>query len=105
MEAAVLLDSSRDGALKTATKRREGARLVVAAVPVSLDWWEERRLVVRDGAGNRLPVDEERLAPGTHGVDAILAALETHGHDVSVAVPVLNRRVLGNVDRPHACVS
>ena len=61
--------------------------------------------MVRDAAGNGLAVHEDRLAPRTSGADAILPPLEPHGDDVSVTVPVLNRRVLGNVDRPHACVS
>src|SRR5437667_11011675 len=39
--------------------------IVVVGIPVALDRWKERRLVVRRPTGRRLAVDELRLTAGT----------------------------------------
>src|SRR2546422_3892804 len=75
--------------------------VVVPAVPVALDRWQERRFEVRDRAGRGLAVDELRLASLAGGAEAALAALQTNRDDVAVVVAMLDGGVLGHVQRPH----
>src|SRR5437016_13471424 len=75
--------------------------VVVPAVPVALDRWQERRFEVRDRAGRGLAVHEIGLASLAGGAEAALAALQTNRDDVAVVVAMLDGGVLGHVHRPH----
>src|SRR2546428_4225838 len=79
--------------------------VVVPAVPVALDRWQERRFEVRDRAGRGLAVDELRPASFAGGAEAAFAALQTNRDDVAVVVAMLDGGVLGHVQRPHRWVA
>src|SRR5256712_2973305 len=79
--------------------------VVVPAVPVALDRWQERRFEVRDRAGRGLAVDELGLVSLAGGAEAALAALQTNRDDVAVVVAMLDGGVLGHVQRPHRRVA
>src|SRR5439155_17493735 len=55
--------------------------IVVVGIPVALDRWKERRLVVRRPTGRRLAVDELRLTAATGRAQVPGEALESHGDD------------------------
>src|SRR5439155_10609184 len=79
--------------------------VVVPAVPVALDRWQERRLEVRDGAGRGLAVDELGFASLAGGAEAAFAAPQADGDDVAVLVAMLDGGVLGHVHGPHPRVA
>ena len=56
---------------------------------------------MRNCTGDRLSIDELRMAAAAIGSQGPMLSLQTHGDDVSIPVPVLNGRILGDVDRSH----
>src|SRR5438445_300126 len=81
-----------------------GLLVLTAGVPVALHRGQQRRLVVRRPTGRGLAVDELGLTAGASRAQVPRQALQAHGDDLAVAVPVLNRGELGNVDGPHVPV-
>src|SRR2546428_12107646 len=78
-----------------------GLLILVVGVPVALDGRQERRLVVWRPTGRWLAVDELGLTADARRAQPSRQALQAHGDNFAVAVLVLDRGVLGDVDRPH----
>ena len=75
--------------------------MLFGVVEVSLDGWEQRRLVMTDPAGGGLAVDELGIAAAAGRPVRAALTFQPDGHDVSVGVPMLHGWILRHEDGAH----
>ena len=77
--------------------------LIVTGIPVTFDGWEKRRLMVCDRARGWFAIHEHGIATTTNSPQITIPAPQANGDDLTVAVAMLDRGILGHVNRPHRC--